>query len=606
MKSAYHPTEFAEHYPSGAFVLSMFMAGFINGADDAFEQGEEFPGPIEQWGDKEWKLCEKRLDAFIEDVRKHASAGGPVSAQGTALGHDRGEVLRRLRGMREYLRDLKFQATRDFSSLKRFLHVHRGEHGKIFIWIRDWLQRWEQSVERKVSKKNRPLLTEIFGVDFLHAASDELSREINKKIQQGDRAFTKRPEYDYPVAIGEIHKNRAEDKATFALQLAPHAEDWEIDFWRNEGVSKGESRLEIRASLAPDAREKLDRAMLAHASRMGDQDSDLMTFFMGRFAEKAKRIDDQIWVTLEELLEFTYTPNIGGKGGRSYRASDKAALRRRVEDLQRLDLTVHGLFQGKRFSDYQSRLFTIFQRKGQADLTGHISEWTDISIGFGRVYSQRIIGLEGRQRMQLQMQALRYSASNERFEKRLAKYFGPFWKINFNKHNKSLNIKGVAETIIDGLTEPVERFASKEDATRFEKALDRLKQDGIIADWEYAGGELRIDQQERLPKGWNDRWLERNIEVEIPEQVKQLYMELEPKNRTHTSHIVPVALSGEDVRRWREDQGINLPQLADALGINRGYLSRIETNKRPMTFEVQEKFRQYQNQLSKFRPPRVQ
>lgn len=46
MKSAYHPAEFAEHYPSGAFVLSMFMAGFISEADDAFEKGEVFPGPI--------------------------------------------------------------------------------------------------------------------------------------------------------------------------------------------------------------------------------------------------------------------------------------------------------------------------------------------------------------------------------------------------------------------------------------------------------------------------------------------------------------------------------------------------------------------------------
>ena len=603
MKPSFYPTHFAEMNPSGAFVLSTFMAGFINGTDEAFEQGEATYGPIEQWGDQQWRMCEKRLAAYIENIRKSAAAGGPVKDHGLVLGMNKGEVLKRLRVMRKYLSELEYQAKRDFSTLKRVLHAHKGEHGQIAAWIRDWLAAWQKSVREGTSRKDWPLITEVFAVDFFHAANDELSREINKKIQQGDRAFIKRADYDYPVATGEIHKNKPEDKATFALQLAPHATDWEIDFWSKEGVQKGESRLEIRAQLAPDAQEKLDRAMLAHAARMGDQDSDLMTFFMGRFAEKANRMDDKVWVGLDELLEFSYSPNVGGKGGKSYRASDKNALRRRVEDLQRLDLTVIGLFQGTKFSDYQSRLFTIHERKGQADLNGHINEWTDISFGFGRVYSQRIIGLEGRQRMQLQMQALRYSANNERFEKRLAKYFGPFWRIVMNKHNRYLYVRTVAQTIVDGLTEPLDRFTTRDDATRLETALDRLKQDGIIAGWQYAGEEPRIGQQDRLAKGWNDRWLERVLEVEVPEQVKRLYGVHKRVIQSNVQLISTVSISGEDIRQWREAQGINLPQLADALNINRGYLSRIETNKRPMTSELQNRFLQFKKDRAKISPP---
>lgn len=193
--------------------------------------------------------------------------------------------------------------------------------------------------------------------------------------------------------------------------------------------------------------------------------------------------------------------------------------------------------------------------------------------------------------MALQMQALRYDPHKERWEKRLAKYLGPFWRMNV-RTNHFIYKRTIQETICDGLTEPLNRFSTRRDVERLEEALDRLVHDGIIESWQYQDDAPRIQgNEDRLQKGWINVWLERSLWIEVPEQLRSYYEKSQPLG-LRSNDVIQV--DGAYIKRWREQRNITLRQLASDLGVDPGNLSSMESGKRKVSATVGGKFLEYQ------------
>jgi hypothetical protein len=211
----------------------------------------------------------------------------------------------------------------------------------------------------------------------------------------------------------------------------------------------------------------------------------------------------------------------------------------------------------------------------------------------------------------LQARALSYDAIKERPEKRLLKRLGWYWKLN----DREVTAPRTVETWIrDDLGDTPTEY-KRRDAERFEQALDRLKADGCIRDWQYTLGEERIAATEgSLPHRWLERWIERKIVIEAPESLRMAYLERQSKKKLKEQEkqrklAFQAAESpnddyGKRFRSFRIGLGISALQAAQESGVHNSALSRIETGKRPATDEQRKKLDAWMREL-KNRPDLV-
>jgi len=570
---------FSANWPSGAYALSRFLCAYLGKAP-----------PIESWDVAGWKKLWVEFDAWWVKQVKNVAASGMVVERAQQDQHlSRGPALRKARDMRLYLRKLHFEAQRAYRDVYRYITENIAYAAEIGIWIRDWQRRFKQAYGEGIKPEDQLLITAIVAAKLFDAHSDQLSIHVLRDVQQGERAIRKRPDHDFPASQGDIHHDDPKNASHYTLQTVPHRGEDGIQFWRD--AHPAESSVEIYRSLGQQAQQQIDEQMTRYARELGDVDADLLTFLMARYSEHARDETDTVKVALDELMAFSYARQQGGTGGKSFRVRDEDILRRRIENLQRLDLTLRGVVQGQQYIA-QGRLFVIWNKfgRGTLDLDGVLRRWDGIEYSFGRVWSRRIFQLGGSQMMRLQMQVLRYDPRKERFAKRLGKYLGPFWRMNV-RHERFVYARSVRETIVDGLTEDLERFQTRRHVAEFESALDRLASDGVIQRWRYGDNAPRIsDHDGRLPHGWVNEWLQRSIWVEIPEALRQHYAK-------ETSSLLSRdlnALTGAEIGAWRAKHDMGLRDLASALEVDPGNLSKIERGERKLTLRVAEKFLQHQ------------
>lgn len=559
---------------------------------------------IDQWTRKDWSDFKKSVALQLKSHkdRLKASPGGGIDDAIQRFKLSRGDAHRRAREARPEFDRLIRLIEREIDGLQQYINQNRSHSHEISKWVQDWYNNFHREYEHRIERKEKnreqlttdgmPLVTALVSLNLLEAHSDQISTHILRDVQQGDRAIFKREQFDFPASQGRVHQHDPKNASQYVLQTIPRHDETETSLtaWRLPNPS-GETRADIYRLLSQQAQEQVDQAMTRYARELGDRDADLLTFLMSRFSEDAKTETDHVFVKLDELMAFSYSK----QGGKSFRIRDEDELRRRVENLQRMDLTITGNVNGKQYNA-QGRLFVIWQRlrEGQRSLDlsdeEFFSRWDQIEYSFGKVWSRRVFQLQGSQMMKLQMQALRYDPTKERWEKRLAKYLGPFWRMNV-RHERFTYQRSVRETIKEGLTEPLDRFKTRRDVERFEEALDRLAHDGIIEAWQYQSDAPRILGEEgRLQKGWIEQWIERNIWIEIPEQLRSFYKQNQAVNY-RAGDVIEV--DGTYIKQWREHRGIKLRELATDLGIDAGNLSNMENGKRKVSAPVAGKFLEY-------------
>lgn len=563
-------TSLRANWPNGAHLLVYFLGGMLE-ADQVH--------PLDDMDREAIDLFAEKIAQSFREVRRQWI--DPENAEDVAKKHGLPveEVRERHKAAKKYMTPVMEQAKNLAANLVKRLRNDRLR-GETLAYLRLWYDSVRQD---NLSKREAAISLQGYlagGGDFLKTASDGVSRGILEAMERG--LYEKRQGDDWPSA-GSISKFKSKDGQdgleTWRHYLAPA-----------EVASRADSLLPM-----PDIEAKAIAAIERYRKSLGDLDSDLMAFAMAEYAKKARRPGDEVVIVLDELMEaLGYPKQAGGAGGKAYRAADKRFVRERFERLCDGYLAINrAMNKGKgRALDIQSQVMVITNRVGQADLDGRVAEWERCTIVMGKAWTVRLFEDKGRQLALLQAKALQYHPERQRLEKRLLKRLSWYWRLNMDHVHRS-------RTVLDWLTEDVgdervrneERF-ERRDAERLEEAFDRLKADGQIATWTYADGLEKVTGSGTQRKGWLDRWLEREIVVEIPEGLRSANQaefkaapklpgrqaKEEPIRQEQTSSDLPARF-----RRFRKTLGVTQLAAAKAMEIHFTTLNKIEAGKQAPT-----------------------
>lgn len=567
------------NWPNGAHLLVYFLEAML--AADQIQS-------VEDMGREAIDIFAEKINQCIRDVRRQwiNPEGAEIVAKKHGLPVE--EVRERHKAAKKYMTPVMEQAKNLAANLVKRLRNDRLR-GETLAYLRLWYDSVRQD---NLSKREAAISLQGYlagGGDFLKTASDGVSRGILEAMERG--LYETRQGDDWPSA-GNISKYKDKDGKE-------SLETWRHYLAPAKVASRADSLLPM-----PDIEARAIEAIERYRKSLGDLDSDLMAFAMAEYAKKARRPGDEVVIVLDELMEaLGYPKQTGGAGGRAYRATDKRFVRKRFERLSDGYLAIsRAMNKGKgRALDIQSQVMVITNRIGQADLDGRVTEWERCTIVMGKAWTVRLFEDKGRQLALLQAKALQYHPERQKLEKRLLKRLSWYWRLNRN-HAQAVR------TVFDWLTEDVgdervrndERF-ERRDAERLEEAFDRLKADGQIAAWAYADGQEKVTGSGNLPRGWLERWLEREIVVEIPEGLRsaeiteglrsanQAEFKAAPKLPGRQSNAGPLhqEQASPDLparfRQFRKTLGVTQMAAGKATGIHYSTLSKIEAGKQTPT-----------------------
>ena len=110
---------------------------------------------------------------------------------------------------------------------------------------------------------------------------------------------------------------------------------------------------------------------------------------------------------------------------------------------------------------------------------------------------------------------------------------------------------------------------------RFEKALETLLQDLLIAAWQYERWDETLAQQ----RDWARHWLQATVLIEPPDIICTTYQRLE-RHEASRPKATPARLSaavlGERLKQQRQAHGWSQIQAAEHFAVNQATWSRIE------------------------------
>jgi DNA-binding transcriptional regulator YiaG len=472
-------------------------------------------------------------------------------------------------GMRRHLRIIHAEADRMFGQMMTRLQNPKTRDG-----FREHLDSWHERC-RDLSDIEAGLILKSLLVDAsIEVPSDGLSRGL--QIAYERQQFIQKTATDLPSTAGALRTKHGEDsfEASWTSTLMP--------------VAIAEAKEQLFP--VPDLAEKTIQEMVRYSKRIGDIESDLLGYIMALFSERAKYPDDKVPLHINDVMKaLGYKPALHGGFG----AADKQSVRDKIEGLQDNHLTVQGAYirrgKGKtRIDSWQSRVFVIWDRRGQSDLDGVIRTWDEIVFGMGRAWSAPLFTYAGRITASMHLDALKYDPRRERYEKRLLKRLSYFWRLNLNE-KRDRREATVAHWLKEEIGEGVVSIV-REKAERLEQAFERLKADGHIAAWGYEDGLAHIRGTVTLPRSWADKWVERKIFVDAP-----LFLVEGLTTKRALNHKPATAQTADTVQARQPDsladqitvtrKALNISQqeLGRILGIDHSLVSRIESGRRKPT-----------------------
>lgn len=557
------------NYPNGAHLMVYFLEALL-AADEVRS--------LEEMGREAIDLFEAKIHAALREQRREWIDPARAEEVAQRTGMDAAEVRERHKAAKRYMTPVMQQAKNLAGTLIKRLR-NEAQRSETLTYLHFWRNSVKQA---GLSRREAALSLQGFlagGGEFLKTASDEVSRGILQAMERGLYEVRQGDEW---ASVGGA--------ATFTAKDGERGtETWRHYLAPAEVASRADSLLPI-----PELDAKAVEAIERYRKSLGDLDSDIMAFAMAEYAKKAHRPGDEAVIVLDELMgALGYRKQTGGAGGQAFRAADKRVVRERFERLCDGYLAINRVIKGKgRKLDIQSQVMVITNRVGQADLDGRVTEWERCTIIMGRAWTVRLFEDKGRLLALLQAKALQYHPTNQRIEKRLLKRMSWFWRLNMDKaHKKSTVFDWLTMDIGDERVANQERF-ERRDAERLEEAFDRLKADGQIAAWSYEDGQGKVAGSGPLPRGWLERWLEREIVVEIPEGLRsanqaEFKTNRLPGKRVEAAHRVEPEKPSESLpARFRDlRRGMGVTQLAAAkqMGIHFTTLNKIEAGKQQPT-----------------------
>ena len=317
---------------------------------------------------------------------------------------------------------------------------------------------------------------------------------------------------------------------------------------------------------------------------LSDADVDVFDALCSLFLSKARHNEEIIEIHLNDLLSIRgLKPKLGGEGRRGgYETKQREQILKSLTNIQSIWINihkavvyekgkpVHTMLQGRTFifKDHMGEEYSISEKTCRKKITFTIDE----------VFAKFLNG-SGRQVALLSIKALQYNPYKQLWEKRLTRYLSWRWRTQARKGTFLQPNK--TSTLLEAIGEKMNTRTPSRTRERFEKALDILLEDGVIASWHYE----KWDESIADFKGWATIWLNSMILIEPPEIIKDQYRSIEKKQKSQKedSHTQLNSTDqkingqlGEQIRMTRKNLNLTLFQLAEELEISAPYVSNIE------------------------------
>ncbi len=356
--------------------------------------------------------------------------------------------------------------------------------------------------------------------------------------------------------------------------------------------------MDMRPLMPPEEIEAWAKLMWQQREELSDLDADALDTLSAIWLLQARSPEDNAIADVDDILAMRgLKPKQGGQGRRGgYEPEQRTTMLRSLSHIQNLwlHMTAMEVYEdagtGRRRRKpttlaVQSRAFVITDRMGQLRLDG----WLDVQKFIfrpGQVFAHFLFG-PGRQTALLSAHALRYDPHNQIWEKRLARYLSWQWRTRA-RTGAYLQPYRVA-TLLEAVGIRMDPRRASRIRVRLEKTLDTLREDGVIAAWQYD----RWDETLTERRGWAQYWLQATILIEPPDTIMDTYQSIEqheePKQKALSA---PTALGGR-LKYQRQALRLTQIQAAEHIGIHQGFFSRIERGRVKPSSAIQKRLERW-------------
>lgn len=372
-----------------------------------------------------------------------------------------------------------------------------------------------------------------------------------------------------------------------------------------KGRALGEAQLrppvaDAQSLLAPEDVERWANIMWQQREELSDLDADALDALSAIWLHQARDVGDRAVADVDRLLAMrSIKPKRGGQGRRGgYEPEQRAEMMRALSHIQNLwvniaEVEVYEADGGRRRKatkqTLQSRPFVITDRVGQLQLNGYM-DVRKFVFRPGEVFAAFLMG-PGHQVALLSAKALKYDPYRNKREKRLARYLSWQWRTKA-RSGEYLRPYRVA-TLLEAVGEEPNPNKPSRTRDRFEQALDTLKADEVIADWQYDSWDETVAER----RGWAEEWLQATVLVEPPQAVLDQYQHLE-RPVSATPEVPATVTLGDRIKAHRQALGMSQIQTAEDLGVSQGYFNKLEKGRANPSSGVARRIRQWLGELA--------
>lgn len=278
------------------------------------------------------------------------------------------------------------------------------------------------------------------------------------------------------------------------------------------------ARSDLNSKDLPEMAESVARQM----ANISDLDADVLAILYLFWQLQAKSGDDTAFATVDDLLRIRgLQPKLGGKrrsGG--FGPDQRAEMIEAIHRLGHIHVDVEQPVKRLRGGEPQVEsmngpLITISDMEGKRLRDGKLNVKI-IGYNPSPVFTPYLLGA-GRQTSLIVAQTLKYNLRTEVPEKRLSRYLSWIWKIRSKSREYEQPFK--VGTLLNAIGLRLDSNNPSRTYERFEKLLDRLSHDQIIATWEFKSWDESLVGK----RGWVEKWKRATVQIYPPEVITAIY-----------------------------------------------------------------------------------
>ena len=458
---------------------------------------------------------------------------------------------------------------------------------------KQFVQKISQSIDLYMQEWLQKMIDELNDDVQTYLCIEHVVEEVQEKQVEKDLSKLKViPNY---IFVMNNVAYQAVREAIYRKNFTQHTPDsWPISYF-----VKGNTRGHIQIIPKSDE-DELFKLANDNVQSLCTIDVDVFDILCSIFLNQAKHPADIIKIDLADILAMRGLKlKLGGHGRRGgYEAKQREQVINALKNIQSIWLTIDKTVLYKNNKpvqvSVQGRTFVFKNLDGTEYVVNKETCSQSVFFTVDKVFAKYLTASQ-RQVALLPIKSIQYHAYRFNYEKQLCRYLSWRWRTQAYKGN--FLQKNRVSTLLEATGETLNERSPLRTRERFEKALDQLAEDGLIAAWHY----VKWNEEITANKGWAKYWLNTSVVIEPPNLVKEHYRSIE-KNKKHiveqksAKKEVEDQRLGDKVLKCRKERNLTLLQLAEELQVSAPYISNIERNQVKPSAQLKAKILKWLNQ----------